>query len=84
MITKEGFYGKTKKQKQSSNNNMGFNLELELQDKKIMNKLILIQKHNEGLLDLPQINQSNTTANNSRINNKHRQSSVVSPKNQNN
>jgi hypothetical protein len=42
--TKNNFFlGKKKK-------NIGIlNLDIELQDKKIMNKLLLIQKHNEGV-----------------------------------
>jgi phage protein D len=45
LITKENFFeGK-------SHRNKTLNLQQELADKKILNKLILIQKHNEGLQD---------------------------------
>eukprot|EP00347_Sterkiella_histriomuscorum_P017616 403348657 len=70
LMTREDFFANKKVRKL----NTGLNLELELQDKRIVNKLILIQKHNEGLIDLPQISQNNFKSN------KYRQSSALSPK----
>ncbi|CDW77270.1 UNKNOWN [Stylonychia lemnae] len=47
QITKQEFFKKGQSKK-----NQTINLEQELQDKKLINKLKLIQKHNEGIQDL--------------------------------